>query len=181
MALLRRLSSRFIPALALLLAAAQSPGAAELHLYEQEIKAGMIYNFLKYTDWPAGDSALVICTLGSGPLGGYLGSMKGRTVNSRKIDLRAISGAGDAGACQLVVMGASEKSAWQRLAPALSGKGVLTVGDYAGFASEGGMIEFGHKDNRINVVLNVDALHASRLTVQDRLLRLVTVVHGGGP
>jgi hypothetical protein len=180
---LDRLAALLLLCLPLLAAPPVPPARAEaLHLYEQEIKAGMIYNFLKYTAWPsskvAGAAPIVICLFGGDPFGGYLDNTQGRTVNQHPIQLRNISRAAEAAACHLLVVDEREKAGWPALGAALAGKGVLTVGDYAGFARAGGMIEFGRKDNRISVSLNIDAVRASQLTVEDRLLRLVTVVHG---
>ena len=49
--------------------------------------------------------------------------------------------------------------------------------DFREFVNSGGMIEFGLKDDRINVQMNIDAVEAARLRVEDRLLKLATVVH----
>ncbi len=154
-------------------------------MQEQEIKAGLLYNFLKYVEWPSGDvsspAAMTVCLFGSDPFDGYLQPMAGRTVNQRPIAIRSIRDVNEAGACQLVFVNAGEKTRWPQLLEFLAGKGVLTVGDFPEFARSGGMIEFGHKDDRISVALNMDSVAAARLRVQDRLLKLVTVVHSGEP
>ncbi len=53
------LRQRQLAALSLALVAALSPAhaAESLQLVEQEIKAGLLYNFLRYTDWPIGPVA----------------------------------------------------------------------------------------------------------------------------
>lgn len=157
--------------------------ADELTLHEPEIKAGLLYNFLKYTDWPAGrnQGMLVVCVFGSDPFEGYLKPMGGRTVNQREIALRTIHDAAEAKNCHLLFVNANEKDSWPQLQAALGGSSVLTVSDFDGFASSGGMIEFGHEDNHISANLNIDAVTAASLHVQDRLLRLVKVVHGEKP
>jgi len=155
--------------------------ADTLQLHEQEIKAGLLYNFLKYTNWPPAvmndGSSTAVCIFGNDPFDGYLQPMAGRTVNQRQITLRMIHRIEDAGTCHLLFINADEKGHWLQLLDSLKGKSVLTVSDFDDFADSGGMIEFGKKDSHINVNLNMEAVTGARLHVQDRLLKLVTVVH----
>jgi hypothetical protein len=171
--------------LALLLAAALlTPAYAEenVQLVEQEIKAGLLYNFLKYTQWPPehaqqanGDA--VVCLFGGDPFNGHLQPMAGRTVNQHGIEIRNVHTLQEIDACSLLYIHADEKANWPQLQKALAGKDVLTVSDFGGFAESGGMIEFTRVDNRIGVKINVDAVTAAHLAVQGRLLRLASTVH----
>ncbi|HEU5047197.1 MAG TPA: YfiR family protein [Rickettsiales bacterium] len=149
----------------------------ELQLQEQEIKAGLLYNFLKYTQWPAAPRSMVICIYGQDPFEGYLQPIAGRSVNQAEIVLHKITVPQETEGCNLLFLNADEKTVWPQVQKTIAGKAVLTVSDYKGFAEEGGMIEFGRKNDHINVDLNMEALTAARLQVQDRLLKLVTVVH----
>jgi len=79
----------------------------------------------------------------------------------------------------MLFINADEKASWQKLHSSLLGKNILTVSDIHGFTSSGGMIEFSRKNDRITVLLNQDAINAAKLSVQSRLLKLVTVVRGG--
>lgn len=168
--------------LLLLMGAPAMQAAAEtLQLQEQEIKAGLLYNFLKYTEWPALSSSLVVCVYGEDPFGGYLQPINGRSVNQHEIALRAVHAVGETGACQLLFVNAAEKEHWPELQRFLFGKPVLTVSDFEGFAGSGGMIEFGRKNDHISVELNIEAVTAAHLQVGDRLLKLVTVVHSQPP
>lgn len=182
MAVLSKIQSA---ALALLLAAAfLSPAYGEdnVRLVEQEIKAGLLYNFLKYTQWPPehANRDAVVCLLGGDPFGGHLQPMAGRTVNQHSIEIRNLESLKDVGGCSLLYVHANQKSDWPQMQKALTGKDVLTVSDFDGFAEKGGMIEFTRNDNRIGVKINVDAVTAAHLTVENRLLRLANAVHSGG-
>ena len=152
----------------------------ELQLEEQKIKAGLIYNFLKYTAWPANKtSELVVCILGSeDPFNGYLQPIEGRTVNQKSIVLRHVSSAQDAEKCDMLFIGAAEQAQWPILQKNLSHTSVLTVGDFNGFANDGGMIEFGANDNRIQIDLNSGAVDAAHLRVGEGLRRMAKTTHG---
>lgn len=163
------------------LAALAGPAFAQesLRLVEQDIKAGLLYNFLRYTQWPAPEgSEAIVCVFGRDSLGGRLQPMAGRTVNHRVIEVRRVNAAAETDACSLLFIGAEERARWPQLRTYLAGKDVLTVSDFAGFADNGGMIEFVRANSRVGVVINVEALDESQLSVQDRMLRLASSVRG---
>ncbi len=148
-----------------------------LQLHAQEIKAGLLYNFLKYTEWPAPPSSMTVCVFGEDPFEGYLQPMAGRSVNRVEIMLRFTYAIAETGTCNLVFVNAAEKKQWPELQKFLADKSILTVSDFEGFAASGGMIEFGKKEAHISADLNMDATIAAHLHVQERLLKLVTVIH----
>lgn len=170
-------------AIAVLLAAPM-PAAAQtdLRLAEQDIKAGLLYNFLRYTDWGAAPAqTMVVCVYGADPFGGRLDRMEGRTVNQRRIDIRAARTFPDINACDLVYVNADQRAQWPQLRTHLAGRRVLTVSDFDGFSRSGGMIEFTRERNRVAVNINVAAVEAAHLTVHERLLRLASVVRDERP
>jgi len=152
-----------------------------LELQEQAIKAGLLYNFLKYTDWPVLPSAMTVCIFGEDPFEGHLQPIVGRTVNQREITLRMVHTVNDTQNCQLLYINAAEKQNWPELRKHLTGRSILTVSDFGDFLGSGGMLEFGRKNDHISVELNTEALSAAHLNVQDRLLKLVTIVHPALP
>lgn len=168
----------------LLLCLVSFPARADgtLQLAEQEIKAGLLYNFLKYTEWPVTENpaSITVCVFGDDPFGEYLQPMAERTVNQRVIIIRKLNTNKDASNCQLVFINAGEKDRWPDLQRVLNGKAVLTVSDMAGFTASGGMIAFGRKDSHIRMEMSRRAVAAGGLQVEERLLKLVTVADGPG-
>jgi hypothetical protein len=174
-----------IAALVMWLALAPVVQAQEnIQLVEQEIKAGLLYNFMKYTDWPSDraqqpNAPIMVCLLGGDPFAGRLQPLAGRTVNQHVIELRNLRTVDDAGMCSLLFIHADEKPQWPQLRAALAGKSMLTVSDFQGFAAAGGMIEFTRIENKIGVKIDTVAVMAAHLQVQDRLLKLANAVRGG--
>ncbi len=169
----------FVRACVILLALSAQAAAQDLRLAEQDIKAGMLYNFLRYTDWnqpSARDQPVVVCLYGADPFGGRLQRMEGRTVNQRRIDVRSARTYADINSCALVYLGSDQRSQWPQLRAHLAGRSILTVSEFDGFARSGGMIEFARQNNRVAVRINVAAVETAHLSVQDRLLRLASVV-----
>lgn len=159
---------------------AQAFAEENLQLQEAEIKAGLLYNFLKYTQWPVTSPSVVVCVYGEDPFGGYLQPIAGRSVNQHEIALHTVHTVDEMAACHLLFVNAAEKAHWPEVRKFLVGKSVLTVSDFEDFAQTGGMIEFGRKNDHISVDLNIDAVTAAHLSVGERLLKLVTVLHPSG-
>jgi hypothetical protein len=184
-AALKRRAPRFVALLlALLLIAPAAKAQDSVRLVEQDIKAGLLYNFLRYTQWrhaPEPNGSLLVCVWGRDPFGGRLSPMAGRTVNQRRIEIRTVRNENELNTCALLFLNADERADWPRLRTYLARRSVLTVSDYDGFARAGGMLEFARVRNRIAVLLNVDAAEAADLQVQDRLLRLASVVRSDAP
>jgi hypothetical protein len=172
------LSSVGIRALMLCMACAPAVHAQEsIQLVEQQIKAGLLYNFMKYTDWPADvapelSAPMVVCLFGGDPFSGRLQPMAGRTVNQHVIELRELHAVDELRMCSLVFVHADAMSQWPQLRMALADKAMLTVSDFPGFADSGGMIEFTRNKNRIGIKIGAGAVMAAHLDVQDRLQRL---------
>jgi hypothetical protein len=173
-------------ALLVLSLSAPAPASAQsnLRLVEQDIKAGLLYNFLRYTDWGPSlnrSNRMVVCTFGPDAFDGRLARMAGRTVNQRMIEVRAARTYADLSTCALVFVSADVRAEWPALRTQLAGRSILTVSDFDGFTRSGGMIEFTRINSRVGVRVNVDAVEAADLSVQDRLLRLATVVEARAP
>jgi hypothetical protein len=179
MATLARLIRRLAPLLLATLTAAPAGGQQELRLVEQDIKAGLLYNFLRYTQWPTPAGPAIVCLFGTDPFDGRLAPMAGRTVNQRSIEVRGVREVEETDMCTLLFVNAEERPRWPELQSHLAGRAVLTVSDFDGFAGGGGMIEFTRVNSRIGVRINVDALTNADLMVQDRLMNLASTVRGG--
>jgi hypothetical protein len=176
MALLSRYGRWLLP-LALAATCAGAARAQEsLRLVEHDIKAGLLYNFLRYTQWPAPapNAPAIVCVYGRDAFEGRLQPMAGRTVNQRAIEIRAVRSLPELDSCSLLYVNAEERARWAVLRGYLANRAVLTVSDFPGFADNGGMIEFTRRDARIGVRINTGAVSAARLMVQDRLLRLAS-------
>lgn len=166
--------------LMLFLCASISAQAGEaLLLSEDKIKAGLVYNFLRYTQWPSNptaESPLTVCILGDDPFSGRLLPMGGRTVKLQTIVIHAIEEEDSIQHCYMIIIHPDKKDFWPQLRQKLGVLPVLTVSDFQDFALQGGMIELANIQNRIEVHINVEAVNATGLQIDDSLLKLATVV-----
>lgn len=149
---------------------------------ESDVKAAFLYYFFHFISWPEPDSessgtAYEFCIVKKGPVVNalklVLASPKAAktSVNIRKIpDAKNMSG------CDYVFIGSASKKYAQTIIAATNGEAILTVSEIEGFAAMGGMIELKRNSNRVNVLMNADALDAQGLKASSKLLNLATII-----
>src|SRR5687767_2182135 len=123
----------------MLATAAATPRAQDVSA-EYKVKAGFLYHFVKYIEWPASaQGPLNICIAGRNPLGTILEeTIKGESVGGRPLATRVILEP-ESGCDVIFVPSGSATSAYLRGA---AGTPTLTVGENSAFAELGGMITF---------------------------------------
>jgi len=157
---------------------------------EYEIKAAMLANVFKLVDWPASKSGdlsapFVIGVAGSEDmetaLGKTVAKMAGRkTPAGHAIVIRKISGAGGIDQYHAIFIGGSDRKRLQTIIQAVGTQPVLTIGESDKFTSLGGMVGLMVKDDRVQVEVNLPAAQSAGLSISSRLLRIATVIGGGG-
>jgi hypothetical protein len=151
---------------------------------EYRIKAAFLFNFTRFIGWPAESfadpaSPIVIGVTGEDPFGAELANvLKGRRVNGRPIVVRSITNSDDARTAHLLFIGTTEPEELAQLMRSLHGLPVMTVGESAVFAGEGGMIRFVLRGDKVRFEINAGAAEQARLRVSAQLEKLATVVHG---
>ena len=152
---------------------------------EYLIKAGFIYNFAKFVEWPTAsfaqpDSPIVIGILGTDPFGNLID----RIIENKKIGARGLvvkrlkwdTDLKNLKECKILFVGASEKAHLDDLVQIVKSLPILTVGETPGFAERGGVIRFVLEDNRVRFEINVEAAHQADLTISSRLLTLARII-----
>jgi len=144
---------------------------------EYEIKAALLYNFVKFVEWPSqAGSTLVIGVLGRNPFGPALNTLNGKSANRKTIAVRQFSSVPDAGACQILFISPSEKDRLKPILDSLRGSSILTVSEVGGFTQSGGIINFTIQDDRVRFEINPAAAERAKLTISSQLLRLAKIV-----
>jgi hypothetical protein len=169
-----------LPAAALLAAAlgyAQTPAPVS----EAQVKAAFLLNFPKFVSWPAGDAAygrpFVIGLLGHDEVGEAVRSLaQGKKLGERPLVVRRFTLVSEVAECDLLYLAAGESKRAPVVHAALEGRGVLTVGDWASFAREGGMIALVTDKSRIVFVANPKAAQEAGLAISAQLLSLAKAV-----
>ena len=156
----------------------EAMAAEAVRLQENKIKAGLLYNFIKYTSWPKGAfhdpaEAFQVCLYGGDAFEGALDPLQGRTAQQRSINIRRISRLNNLAWCHAVFIHRSEAQNLSSVLQKMKGVPALLISDIAGFCQKGGMVEFSNPtQKRIELCLNRNVIADAGLGVGDPLIKL---------
>jgi len=143
------------------------------------IKAGFLYNFARFIEWPpSGRVNVDICVLGDPAATVAVESIAGKIARGHTVRVAAHASPRDVRQCHIVFVGPEWAARLPEVLQALEGTDVLTVGDSAGFAEAGGMIGLKLSRNRFLLEINVTAIRSAGLQVSSQLLALANIIDG---
>jgi len=148
---------------------------------EYAVKAGFLYNFPKFVEWPAGafsDANFVLCVVGADPFDTVLDTLNGKLVGGRPLVVKRYSAAGPLGGCQVLFVSDSERRRMGQILAAIGKAPVLLVGEMENFTQLGGMIQFVTTDKGVQFEVNIETARQHGLQFSARLLRLASTVIG---
>ena len=152
---------------------------------EATVKAGYLYNFGRFVDWPSesferGNSPFVIGIVGKDPIGEILEeAVTRRLIRGRKATVRRLrrkASAEDLRACHILLVTHSARGESERILSLLNGASVLTVGDDEHFARNGGVVGFRLENSRLALDLNLDAAARAQLEISAQLKQVARIV-----
>jgi hypothetical protein len=168
---------------ALLFAASAVARAETAEERENALKAGFLYNFFSYVEWPQkadkGTGPFVVGIVGNDVFAAANAALNGKEIKGRRIEVRKIEDASKLSSYHLVFVSASEEKRGREILNQASGSGVLTVGDWSsGFIREGGVINLVPSRNRLQIEINPAAAEKAGLTISSQLLKLARITKG---
>jgi hypothetical protein len=164
------------------------------------IKAGMVVNFLKFTEWPREafaepDSPVVLTMVGHDCFAGVIErAVAGHHAGGRRIHVRRMtyplpapgeripaperiqSFYAELRSSHAVFICDSEQHRLQQLLRGLEHADVLTISDIRDFAEAGGMLGIVLSGSRFTFDANVDEIKKTRVRVSSEVLRLARIV-----
>ena len=151
---------------------------------EYLIKAVFLYNFAKFTTWPAESfpdpqAPLYLCILGEDAFGAAMESIEGKSIKGRPLAVIRIAQVSDAVRCHILFISTSEEERLRAILDDLRERPILTISDMPNFAQAGGTINLKTVEDRIRFDINVDAANAADLRLSSKLLRLGNIVSAG--
>lgn len=171
-------------ATALGIAVALTVGLTSVHTQERsreyEIKAALVFNFIRFVDWPppASDrgplTPLTVCVLGPDSVGDAFAAIDGRRTRNRTIAFTHLETTDDISACKVIFVEGAAGSQVTNLLPHTGGTPVLTVGETTGFIPAGGIIAFAQDGKKLRFEINLAAAERAGITIHSELLRLAS-------
>jgi hypothetical protein len=149
---------------------------------EYQVKAVFLFNFAQFVEWPPAvfadaNSPLVIGILGEDPFGAYLDeTVRDETVNNRPLEIQRYHRVDEIKTCHVLFISRSEANRLEQILGSLKGRRILIVGDGDDFVQRGGMIRLGTAQNKVRLIINIDAAKTANLTISSKLLRAAEIV-----
>jgi len=153
---------------------------------EYKVKAAFLYNFARFTEWPAEkfeseDSPLVIGIVGEDPFGEHFDKLvKDKKIGNRPVRLRRLKEIAEAVDCHVLFVGGLGREEVEKLFEKLGDRPVLTVGERPKFAHSHGVINFVIEDEKVRFEINPGRAKQRGLKISSRVLQLAKIVESDG-
>jgi hypothetical protein len=154
--------------------------AAAQDVTEPSLKAAFIFNFAKFTEWPADAMAtgepLVLCVLGDAVIGEALErAVRSRTLLGHKLDVsQATSNETPRDGCHILYLSGVTPTHAAKLLAGLRDAPVLTISDAEGFTQMGGIAQLFFHHGHLRFTVHLESAKRARLRISSRLLALAT-------
>ncbi len=144
-----------------------------------EIHAAMLYNFIKYVQWPteADGGEFVVGVMGEDDVFNTLKTWyDGKPKGTKKYVIKKLASAAEAGACQVVYLGKGKSKELENIMGSINGKSVLTITDGNGLGKKGSCINFKVIDGKLKFELNQATVSSQSLKVSGQLSSMAIMI-----
>jgi hypothetical protein len=144
-----------------------------------EIHAAMVYNFIKYVQWPdeAEAGEFVVGVIGDDNVFNTLKQWyDGKPKGSKKYVVKKLAASADANSCHVVYLGKSKSREFDTIKTSTTGKSILTVTDGNGLGQRGSCINFKVIDGKLKFELNQTTVSGSNLKVSSQLSSMAILI-----
>jgi YfiR/HmsC-like len=178
----RRLMIKGAVLLLLLMSTGGGPRTEAQALDEYQVKAALLFNFIKFVEWPADafsdDGApIVVGVVGNDPFGRALDqAVNGKSIRGRQVITRRLRWDQDLRACHLLFISPSERKRLPQILAGLRGASVLTLSDINQSNQPGGIINFILEADKVRFEINASMAEQARLKISSKLLALAKTV-----
>jgi hypothetical protein len=144
-----------------------------------EIHAAMVYNFIKYIQWPDEGSGgdFVLGVIGDDNVFNTLKQWyDGKPKGNKKYVVKKLASAAESADCQVVYIGKAKSKEFEAVKTSTAGKSVLTVTDGIGLGQRGSCINFKVIEGKLKFELNQGVVGSSNLKVSSQLSSMAILI-----
>jgi len=148
---------------------------------EYQVKLAVLYNFAKFVEWPPASyptpgAPLTICIIGIDPFSPEIeAEVRTRTVRGRPVEILRVKPTKTLRLCHMVFIPVTERDRADQIVKDLNGSSTLTVGEVAGFAMMGGIINLTVAGSTVHFEINRLAADRAGLKISSKLLGLAKI------
>lgn len=144
-----------------------------------EVYSMMLFNFIRYVQWPDHDQSgeFVIGVIGNQEIYNTLNSWYGgKAKGTKTYVIKKFANASEVGDCHVVFIDKSKSGEFEAVNGRVKGKGTLVVTDRNGLGEKGSCINFKTVNDKLRFEMNQQAIQASNLKVSGALTSLAIVI-----
>lgn len=155
--------------------------AAEPVAEEYAVKAALVYNFARFTEWPAEsfadpDDALRVVVIGNQDLVPTFSTIDGKQAAGRRIEVVFANRVEDLAGCHILFLARDKEDQWPMIHETLADDPVLIIGEINGFLESGGTMNLHLDRSKIRFQVNLIDAQNRGLHISSRILKLATLV-----
>jgi hypothetical protein len=160
------------------------PTAWSQDVTEPALKAAFVYNFAKFTEWPADvlppSTTFIACVLGDDAVSDALAHIvQGRMLEGRAIKVMRVGIAEPLRLCHILYVSGVTSQQLTAIITSVKGASVLTISDHDDFGRLGGVARMFVENGRVRFALNLDLARRLRLELSSRMVTLASRVDDG--
>jgi uncharacterized protein DUF4154 len=146
------------------------------------VKAAFLFNFAKFTEWPADalapGGALMLCVINDGAVGDMLRDLaKDRTIDGHALVVQSMKlGVETLGSCRLLYASGLDRARSAVLLESIKRTPVFTVSDLDEFTELGGVAHLFVENGTMKFAINLEAAQRAGLHLSSKLLSLARIV-----
>lgn len=172
-------------ALGLLLGTSAQAAPASRQL-DYQLKAGYLYNFAKYVEWPppplSDQSTFRVGVVGDAKAFEVIAeTLRGKTVGDHSVEVVLLKPEDAGDTCRVIFIPRSAGISPAEFRARQPNAAVLLVGEKEGFAAEGGDIGFIPRGDNLRYQVNLAAAQSVGLRLSARLASLAEIVRSSTP
>ncbi|MEM7108504.1 MAG: YfiR family protein [Bacteroidota bacterium] len=144
---------------------------------EHELHAMMLYNFIKYIEWPVSQHEFTIGVIGNSDVFNTLNQWYGGKIRGgKKFKIVELKSARDSQPYHIIYFGSTSKDEFRTVKERVKNKPTLLITNKSGFAQLGSAINFKKVGNSLRFELNQQAISEANLKVSSQLTAMAIVL-----
>ncbi|MGA1841328.1 MAG: YfiR family protein [bacterium] len=157
--------------------------AQALYGPEYRVKAGFIYNFAKFIEWPKEDAgqdpnSLLVCIVPDTPETDVFLSLKNKSIGNKRIKVEKYNDVRNKAIekCQILFLDSKDDAFIRESLLIVKYRSILTIGHIKGFTQAGGIINFFTEEDSLRFEVNLDAAKRARIKMGSQILMSAEII-----
>jgi len=150
-------------------------------LEEQTVLAALALNIVRFTNWSSEDQASLkekidFCVVGDNVVQQSFASIDQKTVGDKTLHVINLTRLRNFDECHVLYISELNQNVLMQVFLEIKKKPLLTIGEGADFALQGGMVGLENNDGKITVHVNLPVVREANLNISSRLLKLSKII-----